>query len=182
MIIHYPTIYQTVGDYCNHLFLVIGNGYEWNSGELVAISGSKKRQKDGSWIGPEDPHFRNEEAELAAEKSECLHNYLRLDIRRHNHQVQFVLDNFDLIFDESIELTQPYPLSGYSKLSSFPEDVAEDWFEAMVKTVYALRAWCNGRELDRTNIIKTLSVLIDEKYPIIQERKAAAIRFLQTNT
>jgi hypothetical protein len=34
MIIHYPTIYQTVGDYCNHLFLVIGNGYEWNSGEL----------------------------------------------------------------------------------------------------------------------------------------------------
>lgn len=145
MLTQYPTLFTTKADCYRHLFLSNGNGYDWVDGELVA------------WGNPKgEPDFKNEDEAMVeqAEKYGLTPNYkkmfgheenehIRLETRRNNMNIQFALDNIDLIMrSEHLTfysgLTIMYSGWNYCNLMQVPTDVKPDWLEAVNECRFAL--------------------------------------------
>lgn len=106
----YPDIFPTRKHCLDHLFCVIGNGYEWVNGELVDDDNKyEKRYKLRKQI---------KKAEFWREEN-------------WNHMYKFYHELYDL--DETKKIPRQYnfswyPLSRkYSALFTYPEDIKDDW-------------------------------------------------------
>lgn len=137
-LIKYPMLFKTKGDVFEHLFLSIGNGYEWENGGLVEVCDALKDDEpcwaDENYDGSKDSDFIRE----------VMQRHHVLDARRQNNRIQFVLDNFDAIFDEPVRLENCHHAeSDYCRLYHMPEDVRDDWKIACDQTSHALGMWLN---------------------------------------
>lgn len=148
MLTQYPSLFTTKADCYRHLFLTNGNGYDWVDGELV------------SWGDPKtEPDFKDEDAVIVehAEKYGIIPNhkkifgkeefeYVRLDTRRNNMNIQFALDNIDLIMrSEHVTFysgsTILYSGWDYCPLMKVPADVKPDWLKAVNECRFALMSY-----------------------------------------
>ena len=106
----YPDIFPTRKHCLDHLFCVIGNGYEWVNGELVDDDNTyEKRYKLRKPI--KKAEFWQEEI--------------------WNHMYEFYHELYDLDETQKIPMKYNfswYPLSRkYSALFTYPEDIKDDW-------------------------------------------------------
>ena len=106
----YPTLFPTRKHCLNHLFCVVGNGYEWVNGELV--NNDNEYAKRYKLVKPiEKAKFRNE-------------SYW-------NGMNKFYTTLYNLGDKQKIPLEYNftwYPLSKkYFYLYNYPEDIKDDW-------------------------------------------------------
>lgn len=176
LLVGYPSLFTTVTDCYVHLFLVTGGGYEWVDGELVDVCRPEPR---GPMAFEDD-----EDAEMLKRLSAMSNkpvteiegsDYLRIQIRRERLQVQFVVDNIDLMFKEHSFISKKnlsYYGSKYNGMFNMPDDVKDDWRDAIRGFVFDLqsdvRQRLHNNEFELSGLAKLykdLTKMEQEKFP-----------------
>ena len=126
----YPDLFQTRKQCLDHLFCVVGNGYEWHNGELVHYD-CVNETWDNEFIYELDENGKSKEPmefdEWFEETTKILKEMLE------------IFPNDDNI-KNSIEKYQWYPLSKtYSYLYNYPKDIKEDWLKGIEETKQLLK-------------------------------------------
>lgn len=159
----FPLLFKSRLDVDEHLFAVIGNGYEWIDGELVdaAYYGNKEvnnseaiikhvdgwMERDcgaylGLWCLENNKDRNNLDFEDIVNFVSHYHREIQNDIKNSTNYINSVDDSFskyEHVPDEFEEdYWKIYPISVYSRLVNFPEDIKDDWREALSKFVN----WC----------------------------------------
>lgn len=131
-LIHYPTLFATKGDVYKHIFLDIGNGFEWNVyGEIESVYGSEK----------ESAYVDINEMQFLQEDSTFIRGQKKLRALRTNNLIDFNKKHFDLVFEEPVKLgsIQYDTISvEYSLLFRVPDNATPDWLQACEETSRAL--------------------------------------------
>lgn len=187
----YPGLFPSRLEVDNHLFAVIGNGYEWVDGELIEIVYNPDR-KGIDELNPYDAikkHITSEFLESSSglkkqiEINELLKRDSPLDLAL-TRKVNNILKMIDMTenvgeryntychIPDNIELSiikrcgeerswRIYEISKYSALVNFPEDIKPDWKEAL----YNFILWCleNQSYLCKNSIDKQLEHLRNSK-------------------
>ena len=150
-----PAIFPNALTVYDHLFLVCGNGYEWNDGELVS--------RDEYSLGRKHTTQEAIEKQIRFYFLDNMSNYVgniveRIELgvdfaeKMHKHCCEQVIGYINDIFDvenrkkdfsfESADKAfcrvcgfkyKLYGLSDYSKLASLPDDITNDWLAAAEK-------------------------------------------------
>lgn len=159
MLIQYPSLFQDKSDCFNHLFLTLGGGYDWHKGALV--DRDPKRTDEPYWADESGVPSNDWERTGSELLNEAVRKMRAYNARKENHQVRFVLDNFDDLFDQHLEMfRRPYPFDKeYCNLLRMPENVKPDWRQACLETTYALIATIIDRERDIFNTNKAMSLV-----------------------
>lgn len=156
----YPTLFKDRADCLNHLFCVIGNGYEWINGELVEDIDVDTYSKEEIKIlenhlvdGKAFQHnllSLKEEAEIYYDKvyekskntqdfkplltkEEYLSKYEDNKYHRHERRKRWY---FYINIPGKEKIDYHY---NYSYLWNYPEDIKPDWLEAIEETKTLLR-------------------------------------------
>jgi ferritin len=148
MVITYPVLFPTKLELYNHLFLTNGNGYEWIDGELV----SEGDIKDVSIEDGLDKLFNDQFQyvllndylkvvskeefiiNLCKQKNEDpIVNYFK---RKNEEKLTLVkrIINYKNITNEKLYVTDEvilYPLCEYSQILNVPDDIKDDWKDAI---------------------------------------------------
>lgn len=129
----YPEIFPTRKHCLDHLFCVIGNGFEWVKGELV--DNDDKYQKRYKLRKP------IKKAEFWREEHWYQMNEFYNDLHGLDEKQKIPMQyNFEW-----------YPLSKkYSALFTYPEDIKDDWKELLEECKQMLIA--DGIDLDKDSI------------------------------
>lgn len=136
MIIIFPRLCSTKLSVYNHLFLTNGNGYEWIGGELVSKNDKENCSiEDGLEALFNDElqyDFLEDYLEVTAD-SEDIINYFK---RRNKEKLELVkvIVNHEKIINEKLHIINEeelYPLCKYAKILSIPDDIKDDWKDAI---------------------------------------------------
>lgn len=128
----YPKIFPTRKHCLDHLFCVIGNGYEWVNGELV--DDDSKYEKRYKLRKP----IKNAEFEHEVYWNQMNEFYKKLYNIDEKQKIPMEY-NFEW-----------YPLSKkYSKLFTYPEDIKDDWMALLEECRQMLIA--DGIDLDNVD-------------------------------
>lgn len=117
----YPTLYQSRADVIDQLFFVIGNGYEWKSGELVC----GKRLTEQEIVQDRVEHaLRSAErwAEYVARVERSEPDFAAIAEERLNEE--FALKIGPRRVRQRMDF---YPVCEYSRINGVPDDVRPDW-------------------------------------------------------
>lgn len=175
----YPSLYKTKSSCFHHLFFVIGNGYEWEDGELVYFH----REKTKIEFKDEDEVIRKSGllTDLHPDINDKYYDSFRLRTRETNAALQFTLDNFDVIMSgEHLAFGNMYPYSSkYNHLTHMPDDAKPDWREAIEECLWALTPYFNsfagsGAEMTKEKAIamaKDIQRFKEEKFPEFLKRQ-----------
>ena len=126
----YPDLFQTRKQCLDHLFCVVGNGYEWYNGELVHYD-CVNETWDNEFIYELDENGKSKEPMKFDEWFEATTKILK--------EMLEIFPNDDNI-KNSIEKYQWYPLSKkYSYLYNYPKDIKEDWLKGIEETKQLLK-------------------------------------------
>ena len=176
LLVGYPSLFTTVMDCYVHLFLVTGGGYEWVDGELVVVCRSEPKGPM-AFEDDEDAEMLKRLSSLNSKPVTKIEGseYLRIQIRREKLQVQFVIDNIDLMFKELSFISKKnlsYYGSKYNNMFNMPDDVKDDWRDAIRGFVFNLRTDVRQRiennefELSGlAKLYKDLTTMEQEKFP-----------------
>ena len=149
----YPSISGNKLDVYDHLFLTIGNGYDWVNGELIETSNEKPNV-----ISIEDAidNLFNDEYRIdlttdrmffyigELEKEEkVVKESLQYDLKRYAQDVKTII-NAEKLVNQSLFEIEPiicldglepectlYPLSEYSAIMNIPDDIKPDWLDGI---------------------------------------------------
>lgn len=179
MLTEFPSLFTSKADCYRHLFLVNGNGYDWEGGELISIGSSKTgpdfKDEDDAVKEHGEKFGTMENYEKVFGHKE--HDYIRLETRRNNIHIQFALDNIDMIMRSEMIMfgsssTIHYSGWNYSLLMHVPEDVKPDWLEVVNEVRSALGPYIYGMRQVRQYITngvdeleKDLKRLKTERFP-----------------
>ena len=149
----YPSISGNKLDVYDHLFLTIGNGYDWVNGELIEPSNEKPNVIS---IEEAIDNLINDEyridlttdrmffyiGELNKEEK-VVKESLQYDLKRYAQDVKTIINAEKLVNQSlfeiepiiSLEGLEPectlYPLSKYSKIMNIPDDIKPDWLDGI---------------------------------------------------
>ena len=112
----YPTLYQRADQVLNHLFAVIGNGYQWHKGQLVDIP-RRNAPTDGVFITWEQEITNLQEYYKTLSKE---------GLKLHRRMFTKTYAKKHLITDRICPLSV-YPISQYSQMNTVPDDVTPDY-------------------------------------------------------
>ena len=160
MILTYPRIFNSKLSLYNHLFLTVGNGYVWFNGELCdsiindfqIIEKSNENMINDYQIiekSIENVLTDNFSYDLmgsyldTCEETKSIIEYFKIFNKNRLKEIKTIL-NVDDIINENLEysllkkqdeemLGEPflYPLSQYSAILNIPNDIKNDWKEAI---------------------------------------------------
>lgn len=132
-------------DIYNHLFLVLGNEYEWNEGELVDVYGNNKILTIEEAIENElldefnltlfNRSVNRNIRMYDISSSECK-NKIRERLKRYYKNIQTILHAEDIINHE-IDINEDkrefnfYPLTTDSAIMNIPDDIKPDWLNGI---------------------------------------------------
>ena len=146
-IMQYPLIYRNALDVYNHLFYVIGNGYEWKNGVLHAY-GFKTKSKLECIKAVIDEHIDSAKKREIDYKGEAIFTSrlskqdiedliimsYKGDLKRALSEIEIVENAEKLAEDFTPQKDfKFYPICQYSKCMNIPEDVQPDWLEGINK-------------------------------------------------
>lgn len=162
MIRRHPLITKNKVDAYDHLFMTVGNGYEWVDGELVYWN-KEQRFKIGIESAIHDRLFGNDKDILMTtifkshlndvrydflETPDSLEQDMIIDVKageltdRMISQKVRLMGQISKILHAEEEADKAcwmhnesdlYDLSGYSKICNIPNDITDDWKEAIVE-------------------------------------------------
>jgi len=135
-LINYPGIFPNALSVYEHLFCVIGNGYEWFKGELVSL---RENSEDIEKAILKEIEYEHENLLRFKPVNDTIYRRV-LEGNRDR-----IIENIKLIFDTNNRLTDftPAPdfqfseITEYSKILNLPSDITPDWLDA-VKWMYRL--------------------------------------------
>jgi hypothetical protein len=129
---NWPTIYQTRIDVINHIFFVIGNGYEWVDGSIICTS-------------PEDATspFQNHRELVRAKRLARLKASAAAGDKRAIETMQIM----GKLFEEPTPGPHPdgpppysfYPVCDFSKICHVPDNVTDSWLRVAYGAAVLLR-------------------------------------------
>lgn len=154
----HPFIHKNKLDVYDHMFLVIGNGYEWKDGELVTCSDNPVNISDLTTGHAIDKIFNSREFSLNIMQS-MIKCYITDDepitddraeiisgmiIDRFRNELKNVHELVIQVLPENVEKAEKdmmvihatdnfelYPICKYSKIMNIPDDIKDDWKEAV---------------------------------------------------
>lgn len=155
-LILYPSIYKNALDVYSHMFICIGNGYEWKNGQLVSIEDRKLATVEEGVIKCLNFHLVDHDPEeymdalkpLLTEEQYRKHkiaNYKRyIDEVKDVFRWEEKIDDFSFAWDEEYqklhERNEKHPhkqtfinFCNYSKICNLPDNIKKDWLEAAEK-------------------------------------------------
>lgn len=128
-LLQYPSLFRTPADVLHHMFSVIGNGMEWENGQLVSHFPVEKDDPE-QWIVDQ----------INEAKEKQFLDGLALDYEIMLHMYQFTKNNIDRIVEhgETRYSGKYYPLCQYSRVASAAKDsilptLADDWLKALYR-------------------------------------------------
>lgn len=136
MVIMYPILFPTKLSVYNHLFLTVGNGYKWENGELVSEDdkencsiedGLEKLFNNDSQYG-----FLESYLNVTTDSEDIIKYFKRKN--KENLELTKVIVNYEKIINEKLFITNEdclYPLCEYSKILNIPDDIKDDWKNAI---------------------------------------------------
>jgi len=158
MIMCYPTLFQNRDEALNHLFVVLGNGYEWEKGILVEYGGSKPIKPGGSLI--------RIAKELYSLQGKARTSFVKMEFENKQNQRNHILRRskekgkeacVDLLWDffewecrttlppfeealvrmqtwpsDPSEMKRPYPFSSLTE-EEIPDDIQDDHLTGLVE-------------------------------------------------
>lgn len=136
MIIMHPRLFPTKLSVYNHLFLTNGNGYRWENGELISEDDKENCSiEDGLEALFNDElqyDFLESYLEVTTD-SEDIINYCK---RKNKEKLELakVIVNHENIINEKFYITNEeelYPLCKYAKILNIPDDIKDDWKDAI---------------------------------------------------
>ena len=140
MIIMYPLLFQTKLSVYNHLFLTIGNGYRWENGELISDDDKENCSIEDGLEALFNDELQYDFLEDYLEEftdSENIINYFK---RRNKEKLELVkiIVNYEKIINEKLHISNEklYPLSEYSKILNIPDDIKDDWKDAIKEFIH----------------------------------------------
>ncbi len=144
-LLNYPTLFDCRINVFIHLFACIGNGYEWENGELVHLR-YKGQEKESFKMKYSDLNekIKKHKKELESEP-EYLHKLTKSWIVEAEFQKQkrkFIAKNIDLISESiNVYLKNEYEIYGgyyvenpcynYAFTFNYPDNITEDWGNAI---------------------------------------------------
>lgn len=136
MIIMCPRLFPTKLSVYNHLFLTNGNGYRWENGELISENDEENCSiEDGleALFNDELQYDFLESYLNVTTDEEDIINYFK---RRNKEKLELtkVIVNYEKIINEKLYLTDKeelYPLCKYAKILNIPDDIKDDWKDAI---------------------------------------------------
>jgi hypothetical protein len=153
-LILYPSIYRNALDVYVHLFICIGNGYEWKNGQLVSIQKEKKATvEDGVDRCLKFHLIEHNPVESHDALKDNEEYYLKAINRSYMRMIGYVKDifnwkdkmnDFSFAWDEDYRklnarnLNQQdkqmfYNFCHYSRICNLPDNIKKDWLEAAEK-------------------------------------------------
>ena len=136
----YPSLFHNRTEVLHHLFCVLGNGFDWEDGELV------DRWQDER---PDDLYERinrvdEGEAELRESRPEIAESFEE-ERKERLAEADYARANIEILTDLTAPLgREPYPPLGYhgtaNGYAALPEDAKPDWAEAYYEIMEAVNA------------------------------------------
>ena len=136
MIIMHPRLFPTKLSVYDHLFLTNGNGYRWENGELISEDDEENCSIDDGLEALFDNELQYDFLEdylNATTDSEDIINYFK---RRNKEKLELakIIINYEKIINEKLYITNDvvlYPLCEYAKILNIPNDIKDDWKDAI---------------------------------------------------
>lgn len=138
-----PAIFKNAFDVYHHLFCVLGNGYEWENGELVS-NNDKQLTSINEGIIEYLNYILLDEWHLNFLKKGFKDNMEKYHLKRIIDGVQQIMKVEETENDFTIHNTlalksddkfEFYPLCSMTTMVTFPDDIKTDWFEGIKKMV-----------------------------------------------
>ena len=162
MLLNFPMLFPNALSAYDHLFCVVGNGYEWKDGELVHTSKISKRFRNmtvkdavlallkedlvDEW---KDKNSTTRRFAKAYEPLDDLSNYIAKNGEDVIESVKSIFDIEKRMKDFSIPKYRRqyfkdefkfYPISKYSAICNIPDDVQPDWLNAIIRLIDVMDA------------------------------------------
>ena len=157
-LLNFPMLFPNALSVYDHLFCVIGNGYEWKDGELVHSGEENKRfsnmtVKDAVLALLQEAlvdDWKDETSTVrqfakAYEPLDDLSNYIARHGENVVENVKGIFDVENRIKDFSIPTFKGlkfyngefkfYPISKYSAICNIPDDIKPDWLQAIIQFI-----------------------------------------------
>lgn len=133
-LLKHPSIFENALTVYNHLFCVLGNGYEWLDGELILGSKEPISLKEAV----KDRVKYSFEQFMTSPISKLIENKRVMD--KYREQLITDIDRMFNVTKFSKDFTIPekftfYPTSRFSKMCCFPKNIKPDWKEGIVKLI-----------------------------------------------
>lgn len=186
-LILYPSIHKNALDVYVHLFICIGNGYEWKNGQLVSIQKEKKATvEDGVDKCLKFHLIEHNPVESHNILKDDEEFYLKVINRSYTRTIGYVNDifkwkermnDFSFAWDEEykrINEINPkhdgkqmfYNLCNYSGICNLPDNIKKDWLEAAEK-IYNIII----ENIDRLDCMEDTEELLSKVKERIEELK-----------
>jgi hypothetical protein len=160
----YPSLFQTRWQALNQLFCVIGNGYDWINGELVAFD-----VEDYDVVLDKSGIAYPREEKIQEEIEEY---FTELKIKNRKDRTKLLKDGIvpdavnrifplddeillkranDFVRGDDIDINKIefYPLSEYSAIFTYPEDIKPDWLLGIKEVIELLLVHGHGYEREK---------------------------------
>lgn len=108
---NHPHFFQTRKDCLNHLFCVVGHGYQWVNGQLVSIGNCKINVDTGEIMSINEP---------------------KIELKGDNKAKQTIL--YDRKYYKHFS-DQWHPVCEYSAIKTHSDDIQEDWQRGITETI-----------------------------------------------
>ena len=137
----YPDLYQERYEVLDHLFFTIGNGFEWENGELVCHEDKK------GYIRPL----------YIAQLDENDKAIQRIQSEQYN-KIKSLFKNFPHL------KRKWYPLCSYSKIFNLPKNIKKDWKDGAIEIINLFKEDGNVFKLKENKSLKIVKKKIENSY------------------
>lgn len=166
-------------DIYNHLFLRIGNGYEWNDGELVDVYGNNtiltiEEAIENELLDEFNLTLFNRSVNrnirmYDISSSECKEK-IRERLKRYYKNIQTILHaediiNHNIVINEDKRDFDFYSLTTYSTIMNIPDNVKPDWLDGIKELMdYLLNS-------DFPNVVEYRTLFENELNQVVERIK-----------
>lgn len=177
----YPSLFGSAASVLNHLYLVIGNGYDWVDGGLVEIcdDGKGVRVREMLLAGVPESKIKKLVAKEDRERHEEMFGKYDRERRERRKQYSLMMRFRLWRLDRELAISSknesskpsgsihPYPICEYSALWDIPDDAKPDWVAGAYEAARLALVHDSYNERDTKNNIKWVAKAVgrlDKKF------------------
>lgn len=176
----YPTIYRSRRDVIEHLYCVIGNGYEWAHGKLstrgrpeAAWKQATVRVRSGERMTPElRKKLVREHYESFCDDPASSFNWGPMEDATPEFRatlratlIERVVAKCDQPKERDPRFSVIYPLCSYSRMRNVPDDVRQDWLDGAYEAVEMVLATPGEMDAANREFAAQVKADLDKRFP-----------------
>jgi len=160
MMIAYPSLFPTRFYAIHHLYLVLGNGYEWQDGRLVERVPDEKRKAIERML--KDGKTEGEMRKAIQKMDDQLYGEMRAETRRVSEKLQALSKKYKVDLADPVDHPksfQVYPVCDLSEIMNIPDDVRPDWLAGAEEALAIMELYPTHDEKERPEHRKFIPVI-----------------------